>query len=85
VGSDFDRAIGRLWTGQVTAVDAAADLVSSLTEEEKLWLLDGDQAFWSMGRLSRYTRSSSNNTGNTHRGATGRSFRRARAFGSDDR
>ena len=46
VGNDFDRAIGRVRKGQVTAVDAAADLVFSLTEEEKLWLLDGDEAFW---------------------------------------
>jgi beta-glucosidase len=46
VRNDFDRAIDRVRTGQVTAVDAAADLVSGLTEKEKLWLLDGDQAFW---------------------------------------
>lgn len=44
--NDFDSAILRVRTGQLTAVDAAADLVSRLTEKEKLWLLDGDQAFW---------------------------------------
>ena len=46
MGNDFGSAIARMRTGQVTAVDAAADLVSRLTEEEKLWLLDGDRAFW---------------------------------------
>jgi beta-glucosidase len=46
VGNDFESAITRIRTGQATAVDTAADLVSRLTEEEKLWLLDGDQAFW---------------------------------------
>jgi beta-glucosidase len=44
--NDFDNAIARMRTGQVTATDAAAELVSRLTEEEKLWLLDGDGAFW---------------------------------------
>ena len=46
MGNDFDSAVARMRTGQVTAVDAAADLMSRLTEEEKLWLLDGDRAFW---------------------------------------
>lgn len=31
---------------QGRAGDAAADLISRLTKEEKLWLLDGDRAFW---------------------------------------
>jgi beta-glucosidase len=46
MGTDFDSAVVRVRTGQMKAADAAADLVSRLTEEEKLWLLDGDQAFW---------------------------------------
>ncbi|MGE5289798.1 MAG: beta-glucosidase family protein [Micromonosporaceae bacterium] len=46
MGTDFDSAAARVRAGQVKAADAAADLVSRLTEEEKLWLLDGDQAFW---------------------------------------
>src|SRR6266568_562159 len=46
VWNDFDRAVGRVRAGQVRAADAAACLVSGLTEEEKLWLLDGDEAFW---------------------------------------
>jgi beta-glucosidase len=46
MGTDFDSAAARVRTGQVKAADAAAGLVSRLTEEEKLWLLDGDQAFW---------------------------------------
>src|SRR5690242_13393367 len=47
MGNDFDSAIARVRDGQMKAVDAAADLVSRLTDEERLWLLDGDQAFWS--------------------------------------
>jgi hypothetical protein len=46
MGNDFNRAIARMQTGQAAAVDAAAGFVSRLTEEEKLWLLDGDRAFW---------------------------------------
>jgi hypothetical protein len=45
-GDGFENAIVRVRTEQVKAVDTAAYLVSRLTEEEKPWLLDGEQAFW---------------------------------------
>lgn len=44
--NEFDISVARVRTGQVKAVDAAAGLLSRLTAEEKLGLLDGDQPFW---------------------------------------
>lgn len=46
VENDFDSAAERVRAGQARAGDVAADLISRLTKEEKLWLLDGDRAFW---------------------------------------
>ena len=45
-GTSFAANIEALRTGDQDVADAVADLRLQLTDEEMLWLLDGDLALW---------------------------------------
>ena len=44
--TEFESSVARVRSGEETADTEAVRLRSLLTNEEKLWLLDGDQEFW---------------------------------------
>lgn len=44
--TEFENSLARVKGGESTADQEAAHLLSLLTKDEKLWLLDGDQEFW---------------------------------------
>ncbi len=50
----FETAVAAVRSGSQDLDAAAADLVSVMTESERLWLLDGDEPFWrGVVRMSR--------------------------------
>lgn len=56
---DFDDAVQMLQSGQSSLEQATRDLLASMTRAERLWLLDGDEPFWTGLRgilFDRYNR-----------------------------